>query len=101
MTVAVIYIALAHGSKTFDFCARFIATWEAFPPEADCDLIVACQGGPLDLQTSLLFAGLNARFWPRVNDESKDLGAYLEAARTIARDYDMLLCAGESVHFHR
>jgi hypothetical protein len=101
MRIAVIYVAVTHGSKTADFCARFAATWQAFPPNAPCDLIVACQGGPLDTATALLFAGLNARFWPRVNDEAKDLGAYLEASRTIAREYDMLLLCGESVHFHR
>src|SRR6185369_6686092 len=66
-----------------------------------CDLIVACQGGPLPTETALLFAGLNAKFWPRINDPSRDIGAYLDAARTVAKDYDMLLCLGESAHFQR
>jgi len=60
---------------------------------------VACQGGPLDTETALLFAGLNARFWPRVNDGARDLGAYIEASKTICKNYDMLLCLGESNHF--
>jgi hypothetical protein len=101
MRVAVIYVCVTHGSKTADFCARFAATWNAWPPGAECDLIVACQGGPLDTETALLFTGLNAKFWPRVNDEARDIGAYQEATRTIAKDYDMLLCLGESNYFHR
>ncbi len=96
-----VYIAVTHGAKNADFCARFAATWHAFPPGTDCDLIVACNGGPLPTETALLFSGLNAQFWPRVNDEARDIGAYLEAARTVARDHDMLLCCGESIHFHR
>jgi hypothetical protein len=101
MTISAIYIAVTHGDKTSDFCARFAATWNQFPPGADCDLIVACQGGPLDTETSLLFASLNARFWPRVNDDARDLGAYLDAAKSISSDYEMMLCLGESVHVHR
>ena len=101
MKCVVFYIAVTHGSLTAGFCARFAATWNQFPPGADCDLIVACQGGPLPMETALLFAGLNAHFWPRVNDEARDIGAYIEAAKTIARDYDLMLCLGESVYFHR
>jgi hypothetical protein len=101
MRVAVIYVCVTHGSKTADFCARFAATWNAFPPGADCNLIVACQGGPLATETALLFASLNASFWPHANTEARDLGAYLDAAKSISSDYEMMLCLGESVHFHR
>jgi len=62
---------------------------------------VACQGGPPKTETALLFAGMNAQFWPRINDESRDIGAYLDAARTVSKDYDAILCLGESVHFFR
>lgn len=99
MKCAVTYIAVTNGPRTFDLCARFASTWQAFPPGADCDLIVACNGGPLDTSTALLFSGLNAKFWPRVNDEARDLGAYIEASKTICKDYDMILCLGESNHF--
>lgn len=101
MRCAIIYIAVTHGPQTFDLCARFCSTWNSWPPGVDCDLIVACQGGPLDTETALLFAGINAKFWPRVNDEARDLGAYIEASKTICKDYDMLMCLGESVYFHR
>lgn len=101
MRCAIIYCAVTHGERTFDHCARFVSTWNTYPPNHDCDLIVACQGGPLATETAMLFAGLNAKFWPRINDESRDIGAYLDAAKTIAKDYDMLLCLGESVSFVR
>ncbi len=101
MRTCILYVAVTHGSKTADFCARFAATWNSFPPGADCDLIVSCQGGPLDTETSLLFSGLPVGFWPRVNDEARDIGAYLDAAKTISSDYEMMLCLGESVYFHR
>lgn len=67
----------------------------------DCDLIVACNGGPLPTETKMLFAGINAHFWPRVNSEARDIGAYIELARNISSKYEMMLCLGESIHFHR
>lgn len=97
--IATIYLAVTNGPRTFDLCARFASTWQSFLPGAACDLIVACNGGPLDTSTALLFAGLNAKFWPRVNDEARDLGAYIEASKTICKEYDMILCLGESNHF--
>jgi hypothetical protein len=62
---------------------------------------VACQGGALDTETALLFAGLNAKFWPHANDGGWDISAYIDAAKGPCRDYDMMLCLGESNHFHR
>jgi hypothetical protein len=97
----VVYIAVTHGAKTPDFCARFAETWNRFPPGAECDLVVACQGGPINTETSLLFSGLNAKFWPHENNDARDIGAYLDAAKSISSDYEMMLCLGESVHFHR
>lgn len=99
--LAAIYIAVSHGAKTADFCARFCSLWNIFPPGEDCDLIVACNGGPLPTSTAMLFAGLNAQFWPRLNSEARDIGSYIEASRTISKDYDAILCLGESVHFNR
>lgn len=99
MKCAIIYIAVMSGQKTSDFCARFASTWNTFTPNEDCDLIVACQGGAPTTEIALLFAGLNAQFWPHINDERRDLGAYLDAASGIAKDCDAILCLGESVHF--
>jgi hypothetical protein len=36
-----------------------------------------------------------------VNDGARDLGAYIEASKTICKDYDMILALGESNYFHR
>lgn len=97
--VCAIYVCVTHGPQTADLCARFCSSWNIFPPGVDCDLVIACNGGPLDTETALLFSGLNAKFWPRVNDGARDLGAYIEASKTICAEYDMMLCLGESNHF--
>ena len=101
MTVAVCYTAVTNGSRTTDLAARFIATWQAFPPMADCDLWVACNGGPLESYQQIMFASLGARMFPRVNDAGKDLTGYIDAARGPCESYDMVLFCGETVFFHR
>ena len=63
--------------------------------------MVICNGGPLPLPLSLIFAPLNAQMLLRANDEGRDLSGYVAAARGPAKDYDMLVCLGESVYFHR
>jgi hypothetical protein len=101
MRIAVVYTAVQNGPRTSDFIARFVATWDAFHPGVDCDLWVACNGGPLPLEQSLMFAPMSARMFPRVNDPSLDLGGYMDAVRGPCADYDMILCLGESIYFHR
>jgi hypothetical protein len=53
----------------------------------------------LESDQCALMAEIPARFWPRKNDEGRDISAYIEAAKTVSADYDMVLCLGESVHF--
>lgn len=101
MKIIVCYIAVANRKNTEDFCARFVSTYNSFPPQVECDLMVIANGGPLPTSTSLLFAGLNVRLWPRTNDEGYDISAYIDAARGPCADYDMMLCLGESNYFHR
>lgn len=101
MKCLILYIAVANGERTSHYCTRFVATWHEFPPLSDCDLLVACNGGPLPTELRIMFASLNAKFWPRANDGGKDISTYIEAAKTVAKDYDMILCLGESVHFFR
>lgn len=101
MNTAVIYTAVTNGPRTSDFIARFVVTWEAFPPGADCDLWVACNGGPLEAEQSLMFLPMSARMFPRVNDGGLDLGGYFDAVRGPCANYDMVLCLGESIYFHR
>lgn len=99
MKICLLYITVTHGSKTLDFASRFAASYREHPPGIEHDAIVCCNGGPPSSDVAVAFAGTGAQFWPRANDPGYDLSAYMEAARTIAKDYDMLLCLGESNHF--
>jgi hypothetical protein len=76
-----------------------VASYLAFPPGKDCDLLIACNGGPLPTALSLIFSPLNPKFFLRENDPSWDVGAYLDAARGPCKGYDAMLCLGESIHF--
>lgn len=99
MKVSVAYVAVVGGPITSDYCARFVSTWCEYPPGIETDLIVLCNGGPLTLEQSLIFSSMDVKFFPRKNDPGYDLSAYLDCARQ--SDADMLVCLGESVHFHR
>ena len=101
MKVALAYIAVTHGPDTSDYCARFVATWLTFPPGADCDLWVVCNGGPLSTAQNLMFAPLQPRVFVRVNDGGYDISAFQDAAHDCCKDYDALLCMGQSIHFTR
>ena len=101
MKVALCYIAVTHGENTSDFAARFVATYHQFPPGVDHDTFIICNGGPLETDQALLFTSMNAKFWPHANDDGFDISAYIDAAKGPCRDYDMMLCLGESNHFHR
>lgn len=79
---------------------RFVNTYREYPPGPDHDLIVVCNGGPLPTETGVLFSGVGARFFPRSND-GWDIGGYIDTARGPGKDYDCLVCFGESVYFHK
>ena len=98
--VAVLYCAVVNGPITADYAARFVATWVEYSPDYECDLIVGCNGGILPSSITLIFAPLNAKFFPRSN-EGWDIGLHQQAARSACADYDAVLWAGESVYFHR
>lgn len=100
MRIVVCYIAVANGNKTGDFAARFALTYRTFPPGANHDTFIICNGGALSSAEVLLFNGIPAKMFVRSND-GWDIGGYMEAARGPCADYDMMLCLGESVHFHR
>lgn len=101
MKTAVVYTAVTNGNLTSDFIARFVASWQLFPPGAPCDLWVACNGGPLESYQQLMFAPMNAMMFPRVNDGGRDLTGYQDAARGPCSDYEAVLFLGESIYFHR
>jgi hypothetical protein len=103
MTIAVVYVCVTKGVNSYDYAARFVGGWLTFPPGVECELVIACNGGPLEKELAMLFAPLNevvpCLMMHRNNDESWDLGAFQEAARRVK--CDMLVCMGESVHFHK
>lgn len=100
MKIAVCYTAVARGPITEEYCTRFVTTYNEYPPGVDCDLFVICNGGPLSTSETVLFSGLNAMMFPRSND-AWDIGGYHDAAKGPCAGYDMMLCCGESVYFHR
>ena len=99
-SIEIVYVCVTKGQHTRDFAARFVASFLRHPPLVPVSLTVACNGGPLDLETRLIFQALEScELWPRANDSSWDLGAYYGRAK--ATKADMLVCLGESVYFHR
>lgn len=100
MKLCVAYTAVCNGPITSDYCARFAATWNEYPPGIETDLIVICNGGPLSTEQAMIFAALNAKMLVRSN-EGWDIGGYCQAARSCCANYDAVLWAGESNYFHR
>lgn len=99
MRILLSYIAVSGGPLTHDYCSRFVGSYLTFPPGVEHETIVVCQGGPLPLETSLLFESLPCRFFPHENDSSWDIGAYIDIAHKLQPD--MLVCCGETISFHR
>jgi len=99
LKTCLLYIALANHENTTDHIARFAASYHENPPGEAHDTIIVCQGGPLRADQMAILSEIRANFWPRANDEGRDVSAYIHAAKTVAADYDMVLCLGESVHF--
>lgn len=101
MKIVVCYICVTNGSVTDDFASRFVSTYHEYPPGAEHDTIVISNGGPLSTSLSVLFSGMNARMYPRANDGGWDISAYIESSKGPCANYDMMLCCGESIYFHR
>lgn len=98
--ICILYIAVSNHEQTTDHIARFAASYHENPPGEAHDTIICCNGGPLTLCQASLFASFRCPlFWPRANDNGRDISAYTEASKTVAADYEMVLCLGESVHF--
>lgn len=101
MKIALCYIVVTRGRITADYCARFVASYMAFPPTVEHSTYVICNGGPLSQELGLMFLPLHPHFFPRENDAGYDISAYIDAANGPCRDFDMMLCLGESIRFHR
>lgn len=98
MRICCAYIAVCGGSKTTEFVTRFASTWHNNPPGEQTDLLVICNGGPLNSEQGAALSMIGARFWPRSND-GWDIKGFLEASKGPLFDYEMVLYLGESVFF--
>lgn len=101
MKVVIAYIVVTQGAMTMQWASRFAATFAEYPPEADYEMLLVCNGGPVATELGLLFAPFNHSFFPRENDPGWDITGYIDAARGPAADADLLVCFGETVFFHR
>ena len=101
MKLAVAYTCVSQGQISDQLAARFVATWHDAPPGVETDFFVICNGGALRTELAMIFAPLNPLFFPRVNDEGKDITGYMDAARGPCKDHDAMLCLGESIYFTR
>jgi hypothetical protein len=99
--IVVCYVCVSLGPIAADYASRFVATFQEYPPGADCDLMILCNGGPLNTELSMIFAPLGPLIFPRPNDPGWDISAYQDAAHGPCAGYDAILCLGESNYFHR
>ena len=101
MRICLLYVCVTRSRRSAEFASRFAASYQLNPPGWDHDTVVVCNGGPLALESSLIFSALKPKYWPRKNDGGWDISAYIEASHTLCKDYDMLMLCGESAYFHR
>ncbi len=101
MKCAVLYTVVSQGRVTETFAARFVSSYRQFPGGVPHELFIVCNGGPLSTERALLFAGIECKFYPRLNTPGYDLDGYADCARGPCSKYDMLCCLGESCFFHR
>lgn len=101
MKILICYVCVTGGDRTAFFAERFVSTFLQFPPKYEFDMLTVCNGGPLDQATGdLLVGGIFSNFYPRPN-VGRDIGAFIDVASKFGKDYDAMLCCGESVYFHR
>ena len=94
------YIAVTGGPNTHEYCSRFVGSYLACPAQHEHELVVCCNGGPLPMETALLFHTIGSvQFFPRKNDPGYDITAYQDVASRFK--CDMMVCCGETCHFHR
>ena len=99
--VLICYVSVTQGIKTLDFASRFAATYLQYPPGHPHKLLVVCNGGPPSTEVGVVFRPFEAAFYPRENDPGWDVSAFVDVARRYGEDYDLMVCLGESVYFHR
>ena len=99
LKIVLAYIAVTGGPLTHEYCARFVGSYLACPPEIDHQTVVVCNGGPLPTETALLFQHLPCLFFPRANDPGYDISAYMDVA--LKFDCDLFMACGETIYFHK
>lgn len=100
MKVDVAYTCVTEGSGSLLYATRFVSTYHAFSPGYENRIVPIFNGGPPPLVLTLPFESFRHQFFTRSND-GWDIGGYIEAAHGPCADADIMVCFGQSVHFHR
>ena len=108
LRVLVVYIAVSRGQNLSTYAPRFIKTFLENPPGFPCDIVLACNGGQLPYPMQIAFEEFAKRFqWGtfsilnRPNDQGFDISAFQEVAETVGKNYDFMVCLGESCYFFK
>jgi len=102
LRIVLAYICVSRAERSADLAARFVSSYLEFPPGVNHESLVICNGGVPPTALGLIFSSLPwPRLWPRQNDSGWDVSGFMHAAQTICSSYDLMLCLGESVYFHR
>lgn len=114
MRVVLVYITVAGGQRTNEYAFRFVQTYKLHGPGYPHETIAVCNGGEPSIDIRAIFYGLHfnaprgslqshVNFWARPNDPGWDISAYLEIAKWMGNTSGkfMMVCMGESIHFHR
>lgn len=105
LNVALCYITVTGGQRTDEHVERFARTYHQFPPGYEHRTFIVCNGGEPSPVTRFAldsFCGpMKGEFYQRPNDPGWDISAYIEIAKIFGDAPWMLVCMGESIHFHR
>lgn len=96
MTIAIVYVYPAGWT---DKAAKFLATYEMFPPGGEHQSVVVCNGGPADDETRFLFGSLPNLTLLQHDNSGQDIGAFQLAAQVTP--CDIMLFLGSHTYFRR
>lgn len=93
-----VYIYPMFGLQHDDYAARFVASYNLFPPRYPHQTVVVSNGrNPTSFARSLFLQIPSEWFYH--DNTGWDIGAYQALARTLS--CDVMLCFGQSVYFHK
>lgn len=101
MKVDVVYTCVPDGVATLSHITKFIATRHVYPGGFEHRVVPVFNGGSPATAQKIPFSGLDHCFLERPSNIGWDIGGYIEAAKTVCVDSDIMVCFGESVYFHR